>query len=159
MATGTRSRGKGLGDAADLISSECIAVRLRMLNRVVSNIYDEALRPLGLKVGQVNILVVVKTRGPISPGQVATVLQMDKSTLSRNLAPLQRQGWIDTRPGEDARSHELVVTKKGTRLIEKTLPLWRASQRRVRALLGDSGERAIDTSAKAIWSRAGVERK
>ncbi len=71
-----------VGRAADLIAGDCLAVRVRMLNRTITAIYDDALRPLGLTAGQLNILVVIAMRGPISPGEVALPLNMEKSTVS-----------------------------------------------------------------------------
>ena len=79
---------------ADLIASECLAVRVRLLSRTITGIYDEALRPLGLTVGQMNILVVVAKRGPVSPGEVARRLNMEKSTVSRNIDRMAKRGWL-----------------------------------------------------------------
>ena len=71
----------------DTIARTCIAVRLRLLNRVVTNFYDDALRPLGLKVSQLNILIVTAKLGLARPAQVCEILQLDTSTLSRNVEP------------------------------------------------------------------------
>ncbi|MFQ5502514.1 MAG: MarR family winged helix-turn-helix transcriptional regulator, partial [Phycisphaerae bacterium] len=73
-----------LANTVDTIASECLAVRIRLLNRTITNIFDDALRPLGLKVSQLNVLVVVAKRGPVSPTEVGRVLHLEKSTLSRN---------------------------------------------------------------------------
>ena len=75
--------------AVDAIARNCIAVRLRLLNRVVTNLYDDALRPLGLKVSQLNILIVTARLGLARPAQVCEILQLDTSTLSRSVKPLQ----------------------------------------------------------------------
>src|SRR5947209_8885732 len=88
----------------DTISKTCIAVRLRLLNRVVTNLYDDGLRPLGLKVSQLNILVVTARLGLARPVQVCAILQLDVSTLSRNVKPLQAHGWLEAVPDEDARA-------------------------------------------------------
>src|SRR5437773_9261264 len=69
----------------DKIAEECIAVRLRTLNRVITNIYDHALRPLDLKVSQMNILVAAASMGTARPLEVCEYLQLDVSTLSRNV--------------------------------------------------------------------------
>src|ERR1700738_3147322 len=85
----------------DTIAKTCIAVRLRLLNRVVTNFYDDALRPLGLKVSQLNILIVTARLGLARPAQVCEILQLDASTLSRNVKPLQANGWLEVVPGGD----------------------------------------------------------
>jgi hypothetical protein len=79
----------------ETISKTCIAVRLRLLNRVVTNLYDDALRPLGLRVSQLNLLVVTAKLGLARPARVCEILQLDASTLSRNVKPLQAHGWLE----------------------------------------------------------------
>ena len=84
--------------AIDTIAKTCIAVRLRLLNRVVTNLYDDALRPLGLKVSQLNILIVTAKLGLARPAQVCEILQLDTSTLSRNVERMQAPaGWRSCR--------------------------------------------------------------
>src|SRR5436305_2515731 len=84
----------------DTISRTCIAVRLRLLNRVVTNFYDDALRPLGLKVSQLNILVVTARLGVARPTRVCEILQLDASTLSRNVKRMMAKGkhWLEVVP-------------------------------------------------------------
>src|SRR6516165_12350947 len=128
----------------DTISRTCIAVRLRLLNRVVTNLYDDALRPLGLKVSQLNILIVTAKLGLARPAQVCDILQLDASTLSRNVKPLQAHGWLEVVPGEDARTQPFRVTPQGRRLIEKAVPAWQEAQRRAADLLGTDGIAVLD---------------
>jgi DNA-binding MarR family transcriptional regulator len=96
----------------DTIARTCIAVRLRLLNRVVTNFYDDALRPLGLKVSQLNVLIVTAKLGLARPAQVCDILQLDASTLSRNVKPLQARGWLEVVPDEDARAQPLRLTSR-----------------------------------------------
>src|SRR5713101_10188441 len=88
----------------DTIAHNCIAVRLRLLNRVVTNLYDDALRPLGLKVSQLNILVVAAKLGLARPAKVCDILQLDTSTLSRNVERMRTKDWLEVVAGEDART-------------------------------------------------------
>src|SRR5215216_1229270 len=90
----------------DTISRTCIAVRLRLLNRVVTNLYDDALRPLGLKVSQLNILIVTAKLGLARPAEVCDILQLDASTLSRNVERMQAppKRWLEVVPEEDSRT-------------------------------------------------------
>src|SRR5215471_12454197 len=123
----------------DTIARHCIAVRLRLLNRVVTNLYDDALRPLGLKVSQLNLLVVAAKLGLARPAQVCDILQLDASTLSRNVDRMQAHGWLEVVPEEDARAQPFRLTPQGKRLIEKAVPAWEEAQRQASALLGDEG--------------------
>src|SRR5271157_2148867 len=102
----------------DTIAKTCIAVRLRLLNRVVTNFYDDALRPLGLKVSQLNILIVTARLGLVRPTQVCEILQLDTSTLSRNVERMRAHGWLEVVPDEDARAQPFRLTPQGKRLIE-----------------------------------------
>jgi DNA-binding MarR family transcriptional regulator len=134
----------------DTIARTCIAVRLRLLNRVVTNLYDDALRPLGLKVSQLNILIVAARLGLARPAQVCAILQLDASTLSRNVKPLQARGWLEVVPEEDARAQPFRLTAKGKRLIEKAVPVWEEAQRRAAELLGEEGLALLDRTAKKL---------
>jgi DNA-binding MarR family transcriptional regulator len=134
----------------DTIARTCIAVRLRLLNRVITNLYDEALRPLGLKVSQLNILIVTAKLGLARPAQVCEILQLDASTLSRNVKPLQAYGWLEVVPGEDARAQPLRLTAQGQQLIEKAVPAWQEAQRRATELLGQEGLALLEKAAKKL---------
>jgi DNA-binding MarR family transcriptional regulator len=132
----------------DTIARTCVAVRLRLLNRVVTNLYDEALRPLGLKVSQLNILVVTARLGLARPAQVCEILQLDASTLSRNLKPLQAHGWLEVVPDEDARAQPFRLTPQGKGLIEKAVPAWEKAQHQATELLGSEGIALLDKVAR-----------
>jgi len=140
----------------DKIAGECVAVRVRMLNRAITNIYDDALRPLGLKASQLNILIVTAKLGLARPGQVREILRLDASTLSRNVKPLQAHGWVEVVPGEDARAQPFRLTPKGKHLIEKAVPAWEEAQRRASELLGNEGISLLDKAARKLGvSQAG----
>jgi DNA-binding MarR family transcriptional regulator len=141
---------KDTSSSIDTISRTCIAVRLRLLNRVVTNFYDDALRPLGLKVSQLNILIVTVKLGLARPAQVCDILQLDVSTLSRNVKPLQTHGWLEVVPDEDARAQPFRLTAKGQRLIEKAVPAWEEAQRQATELLGSEGVTLLDRAAKKL---------
>ena len=97
----------------DRMASECLAARVRILNRAITSLYDAALRPLGVKVSQINILVVTAKLGVARPGQICEILHMDASTLSRNAERMVAQGWLEVVSGDDARTQPLRVTKQG----------------------------------------------
>src|SRR5919198_930594 len=134
----------------DTIAKTCIAVRLRLLNRVVTNFYDDALRPLGLKVSQLTILVVTAKLGLARPARVCEILQLDTSTLSRNVERMRAHGWLEVVPEEDARAQPFRLTPQGKRLIEKAVPAWEKAQRQATELLGDAGIALLNRAAKKL---------
>src|SRR5262245_47791747 len=134
----------------DTIARTCVAVRLRLLNRVVTNLYDDALRPLGLKASQLNVLIVTAKLGLARPTQVCDLLQLDTTTLSRNLKPMQQKGWLEVVPEEDARLQPFRLTPRGRRLIEKAVPAWEEAQGQARALLGDEGVALLDRAVQKL---------
>ena len=130
-----RQISKARRDAQE-ITSECVGARVRMLSRTMTRMYDEALRPLGIKFTQMNILAVVTSAGPIQPTTVADRLSLEKSTLSRNLKMLESKGWLEVVPGEAGNTQLLQATAKGAALIEKATPAWRQVQNELVSLLG-----------------------
>ncbi len=146
-----------LTSTVDTIASECLAVRIRLLNRTVTNIFDDALRPLGVKVSQLNVLTVVAKRGPTSPGDVGQRLNMEKSTLSRNVDRMRAHGWLKVSEGASGRKQILELGAPGRKLIEKALPLWKKAQAQTEAMLGQRGARSIRHAANTVWARLGGE--
>ena len=144
-----------LTSTVETIASECLAVRIRLLNRTVTHIFDEALRPLGVKVSQLNVLIVVAKLGPISPGSVAGRLNMEKSTLSRNVERMRTHGWLKVSEGDSGRKHILELGRAGRMLITKTLPFWKKAQAQTEALLGPRGARSIHRAADSVWAQLG----
>src|ERR671918_3157151 len=112
----------------DRIAGECVAVRLRMLNRVITNIYDEALRSLELKVSQMNILVAAAKMGTARPLEVCEYLHLDVSTLSRNVERMKARGWLEVVPDKDGRSQPFQLTSQGRKLLDKAVPAWNEAQ-------------------------------
>ena len=131
------------------IAENCLAVRVRMLNRIITNIYDDALRPLGLTTSQANMLTAIEQVGPVKQAELADRLHIEKSTLSRNIALMKKRGWVRVLPGEDVRSHALTITTGGRKLLREILPSWRKAQREAAEILGAKGTATI----KAVASR------
>jgi DNA-binding MarR family transcriptional regulator len=128
---------------ADRIARSCLAVRVRMLNRVITNLYDEALRPLGLKVSQLNLLVVAAKLGTARPTEVCDMLLLDPSTLSRNVERMQAHGWLEIVADSDRRAQPFRITAKGLALLKRAVPLWEQAQQRAAELLGPEGVRVL----------------
>ena len=121
----------------DKIASECIAVRLRMLNRAVTKIYDDALRPLGLRVSQMNILVATGKMGTARPAEICQRLNLEVSTLSRNVDRMKARGWIEIVADDDGRAQPFRLTAEGKAVLKKATPGWVEAQRQAAAILGE----------------------
>lgn len=139
-----------ISTAIDAIARHCIAVRLRRLNRIVTNLYDDVLRPLGMKVSQFNILIVVAKIDLARPAQVCDILQLDTSTLSRNVERMRAQGWLEVVPGEDARTQPFRLTAKGRKLLERAIPAWEQAQAKASELLGEDGVALLTKTAGTL---------
>src|SRR5215207_6762412 len=142
----------------DKITGECVAVRLRMLNRVITNIYDDALRPLDLKVSQMNILVAAAKMGTVRPLAVCEYLHLDVSTLSRNVERMKARGWLEVVPDdEDGRSQPFRLTPRGRKLLEQAVPAWSEAQRQVTKVLGERFVHQLDQATKRAGEAALAE--
>ncbi len=146
---------RGSEDAAAEMAAECLAMRSRLIGRTITGIYDSALRPAGVTAGQLSILAALVRHGPISPGEVARRLNIEKSTMSRNVRRMERNGWLAIRPGESGPSQELRITNSGRRILEEARPLWHEAQRRAREVLGAGGTQAIHQLADAVSKASG----
>src|SRR3954471_22870947 len=134
----------------DKVASECVAVRMRMLNRVVTNIYDDALRSLDLKVSQMNILVAAAKMGTARPVEVFEHLNLDVLTLSRNVERMKARGWLEVVQGEDGRTQPFRLTPQGRKLLEKAIPAWSGAQRQVKKVLGGGFVEQLNRAMKRV---------
>lgn len=131
------------GSPVKEIVAECLAGRVRLLNRTITSLYDDLLRPAGVTAGQLNMLVMVASEGPLSPGELAKLLKMEKSTLSRNLARLRKRGWVRITTGESGRTQNVEIDPSGRERIARAHPLWKEAQHRIEQLLGTAGAQSL----------------
>src|SRR5262245_34036482 len=122
--------------------SACVCTRLRLATRIITKIYDDALRPFHLTASQMSLLAMAVGRDCIRQADVCKQLQMDNSTVSRNLDRMRANGWLEEVSEADARVHSHRLTKSGQALFERVMPAWRAAQRRAQKLFGASGIKA-----------------
>jgi DNA-binding MarR family transcriptional regulator len=125
------------------VESVCVGGCVRKLNRMVTAIYDGALAGAGLKTSQFGVLVAVANRKKARPAELTKLLQMDESTLSRNVERMCAKGWLRLERNEDRRSHLIEVTDKGQALLHKCLPAWRQAQADVGRRLGADNVAAL----------------
>src|SRR3954464_14961268 len=136
---------------AEVIAAECLAVRLRTLNRALTALYDEALRPHGLRVGQMNLLVAVARLGTARPGDLCRLLRMDKSTLSRDVEVLRRNGWLEVDDSGGGRARPLRLAAAGGALLEAVMPAWRQAQEEAKALIGGEVSVVLSRVVDRLW--------
>jgi len=128
---------------AKAVAAECLAGRVRLLNRVITNIYDHALQPLGIKINQANILVMLTLTDQASSADIARVLSMEKSTVSRNVDRMKKKEWIDVAGKDDGLSQIITVTSKGRKLLAAAHVEWKKAQKQAAELLGEEGVAAV----------------
>jgi DNA-binding MarR family transcriptional regulator len=126
------------------ISRDCLITRTRRISRVLTGIYDQALRPFGMNSPQFTLLVVICRLGSASRAEIGRYNYQDRSTLTRNLQLILSEGWVEEKePEADGRSRPIVLTKIGKALLHKAASAWRAAQAQAAVVLGDSGVIAI----------------
>jgi DNA-binding MarR family transcriptional regulator len=140
--------------AAKEIGGNCIGFRLRLLDRVVARIYDDALRAHELRRTQLDLLAALQRFGPASPTQLIRILGLEKSSLSRNLRRLIKRGLVAELPGPDRRCHLLTLTESGHSQLTLALPDWRRAQEEAALLLGEESGEAIRRMARHYWQSA-----
>lgn len=117
-------------------ATRCANFNLRKASRAVGQVYDAALRPLGLKGTQFSLLTALALTGPVTLTRLAEELVMDRTSLTRNLQPLVRRGYVGETRGDDRRQRILGLTEAGLEAYETALPVWRETQARIEARLG-----------------------
>ena len=115
----------------------CMGSSVRRASRALTQVYEEALRPLGLRATQFTILQVLSRSGEIPQGRLGEMLAMDSTSLTRTLAIMQREGWTADRIGEDRRQRWLRLAKAGEAQLKRALPAWEKVQSRLRRELGE----------------------
>jgi len=129
--------------AADIYAA-CVCLGVQRAARGVARRYDEALKPLGLTSGQFSILSSLLRESSEPIGALAELLGQERTTLTRNLRPLEAAGWVETSPdANDARVRRVRLTDEGRELLRAAVPVWRAAQRDSNTRLGEAGWAAL----------------
>ncbi len=131
------------GQLAKAVAEQCLAGRVRRLNRIITGLYDRALQPLGLKINQANILVMLSLTGGATASDIAKVLVMEKSTVSRNLERMRKKGWIEVADKEAGLLQAVTVTPPGRKLLAAAHNAWETAQQQATELLGPEGVAAV----------------
>jgi DNA-binding MarR family transcriptional regulator len=125
--------------------AECACFDLRKATRAVSRMYDEFLRDKGLNITQFSLLRLIRTEKELSISTLGRYMAMDRTSITRALVPLERDGLIDSRPGADKRIRIVAVTSKGRKLVENAEPQWHKAQQALMEIVGQDRWRAMCT--------------
>ena len=126
--------------------SDCACLKVRTAARSVTRFYDDAFRPVGLRATQLSVLVAVAASEAVSIASLSRPLGMDRSTLTRNLRPLEQNGLVTLGPEGHHRSRTLSITPKGEQILRKALPIWEKAQ-----------EKLCDALKKPHWTNLHAE--
>lgn len=138
------------GPAGKYIAS-CVGANIRRANRMVSQYYDDVLRPSGLRITQFSLLVRIRERQPVTINKLAEAAMMDRTTLTRNLRPLEKRGLLRVSRAQDRRMRQVSLTKAGGEAMVRALPYWKQAQTRMREGLGeDRFQRLLSDLQQAI---------
>lgn len=135
--------------------AECACFNIRKASRAVTQLFDGVLQPSGLRATQFALLVVLSLGGPTTITRMGQMLVMDRTTLTRNLKPLVKQGLITVGPGKDQRTRVVTLTALGRNALAKAFPLWQKAQAHVVSRLGPELWRSLlaDLSAMVALGR------
>lgn len=131
------------------VASECTGHGLRKAARALSRLYDEALAPAGVRGTQFDLLVALSLAQGAPVARVAEELGLDRTTLTRNLGPLERDGLVESVPDDDRRVRRLRLTERGHDVLADALPRWERAQHKVVAALGKNRWRELMDGLRA----------
>jgi DNA-binding MarR family transcriptional regulator len=115
----------------------CLCGNFRRTSRALTQLYENALRPVGLRATQFTILQALTLAGEVTQSRLSEMLVIDSTTLSRTLRIMAREGWIAERRGKDRRERWLRLTRSGEAHFKRALPAWERVQTRLRRQLGE----------------------
>ncbi len=119
------------------IGRSCACYNLRRAARAITRLYDDFLRPSGLRTTQYSVLMAAKLRGPATLTKLAELTVTERTTLTRNLTVLERKGFILIEPGSDRRERQVAITEQGQNALMAATPLWETAQAHIEKGLGE----------------------
>ncbi len=133
-----------ISDIAETTAAACLATRVRQLSRIITRVYDDALRSLGITASQYTLLAQLASRDGITAVEIGHDLDIEKSTLSRNLKRLLALGHITMDPPAGRRGRGLHLTPKGQAVLKEAYPIWQDAQRRATTVMGPESRTVLD---------------
>jgi DNA-binding MarR family transcriptional regulator len=134
-----------------LVRDCCLCLHLQRAARALARRFDAALQPLGLTNGQFSLMISLNRPEPAGMGDVASLLAMDRTTLTAALKPLERRGRVKVTPDPaDRRRRLLTLTPKGKRLLARAVPVWERTHLEVEARLDDNPPERFRNNLRAL---------
>src|SRR3984957_12483290 len=134
-----------------LVRDACLCLHVQRAARALARRFDEALRPVGLTNGQFSLMMSLNRPDPPTMGAVASLLAMDRTTLTAALKPLERRGLVKiTADRLDRRSRLMNLTTNGKRLLARAVPIWEHTHREVEGLLADGNPEGLRNNLRAL---------
>ncbi len=134
-----------IADIAETTAGACLATRVRQLSRIITRVYDDAMRPLGITASQYTLLAQLAARDSITAVEIGHELDIEKSTLSRNLKRLLALGHIIMDPPAGRRGRGLHLTPKGQAILKDAFPIWQDAQTRAVSAMGAESRNVLDS--------------
>ena len=133
------------------VRDACLCLHLQRAARAVARRFDDALRPAGLTSGQFSLLMSLNRPEPPTIGEVASLLAMDRTTLTANLKPLRRQGFVKVAVAkDDRRSRRLSLTPAGHAALRAAVPMWKKTQAEMDRRVAETGADRLRAALRAL---------
>lgn len=136
----------------DYIATNCACFNVRKAARAVTQLYDSILKPAGLRGTQFTLLIALSRSGKISISQLANALVMERTTLTRNLKPLEKHGLVIVAEGADRRTRAVMITTEGRNKLQEATPYWEQAQEVIAQGLEDTGMKTLLDSISKVTS-------
>lgn len=133
-----------------LMGQSCVCYNLRKASRFITRLYDEFLKSSGIQATQLTILLGIKIFQPVTLKRLSKASVMDRTTLSRNLKPLEKNRLVQVESGQDRRERIVTLTDKGEEVLMKAYPLWEHAQNKIISGLNQKGMDALLTSLSNV---------
>jgi DNA-binding MarR family transcriptional regulator len=134
----------GEPDSTDYMAAAgCFCLASRQAARKITRLYDSVMQKSGMRSTQFTILSQLMLRGELPIGKLASLLGMERTTLTRNLTPLEQRKWISIKSGDDPRARMIGITAPGRAAVRRGFPFWSQAQAEVGKLLGADGQSAL----------------
>ncbi|MBU8976028.1 MULTISPECIES: MarR family winged helix-turn-helix transcriptional regulator [unclassified Lysobacter] len=150
MKTKPNPKAEALAGLVNEVTGGCLMTRTRRISRVITNLFDQELRPFGLNASQFSLLVLIARMDGASRAEIGRANHQERSTSTRNLQLVLDQGWADELVPDKGRSRPIVISPAGRELLAQAMPAWRAAQAKAKRLLGQHGAAAIVDLASGL---------
>jgi DNA-binding MarR family transcriptional regulator len=151
-------RNKKLELASIMECRECTCFNLRKAARVVTQLFDNAMRSVNLRATQFTLLALAFAHGPITVTKLSGEIVADRTTLSRNLNPMEKSGLIRIEQGDDRRTRIVVITDSGKRKLEEAYPLWKKTQHEIKEAMGNEKWSSLISNTAELVGLARLDR-